>query len=162
MRALIGALAVGLPLTLVACGGGTTPAANGSPSMHSSCAGVPGKHHAYVVVEHASGKVVKACVGFSEAQLSGVSLFNDAHIEFQTQATQYGPAVCQIDNEPAHYDKCLPADAPYWANWLWTGSSWQMAQTGYSDMKFSDHQALGWVYTPQTGSPAPPPPPPTS
>ena len=162
MRALLGACALFPLLGLAACG--TSPDATQAPNtgVHSSCAGVAGAHHAYVIVKHADGKVVRACVGFNSASVTGSSLMQAAHVEYQTQTSQYGPEVCQVDNEPAHYDKCLPANAPYWANWQWNGSSWSEAQTGYAVMNFTDRQALGWVYTSPTASPAPPPAPPSS
>ena len=159
MRALLGAFAVLLAAGLAACG--SSPGVGAATGVQASCSGVAGAHHAFVIVEHANGKVVRACAGFDGATVSGFSLMKDAHLEYQTQSSQYGPEVCQVDSEPAHYDKCLASNAPYWANWQWNGSAWTMAQTGYAVMKFTDHQALGWVYTPPTGSPAPPPPPPS-
>ena len=163
MRALIGAIALLPLLGLAAC----SPGANATrptpdKSVHSGCAGVAGKYHAFVIVKHADGKVVRACAGFNGATVSGFSLMKDSHLEYQTETSQYGPEVCQVDNEPAHYDKCLPANAPYWDNWQWNGSGWTQAQTGYSVMKFKDREALGWVYTSPTASPAPPPAPPSS
>jgi len=130
--------------------------------VHSSCSGVAGKHHAYVVVMHASGTRTTGCVGFDTQSLSGFSLMKDSGIGYQTQSTQYGPAMCEVDGEPAHYAQCLPANAPYWAAWTWNGTDWSLAQQSFADIKFKDHQALGWVYAPFTASPAPPPAPPAS
>ena len=149
-------------LALAACG--SSPAAKApDTSVHHSCSGVAGKYHAFIVVVHGSGTTLDACAGFNGPKVSGYSLMKDSHLELATQTTKYGPAVCQVDNEPAHYSQCLPANAPYWALWIWNGSAWDMAQVGYADAMFVDQQAMGWVYTPQTAaSPAPPPPPPSS
>ena len=154
------ALAAGAAASAACIGGGT---ASPPPKVvHHTCSGLSGKHHSQVVVVHGNGTVVNACVGFDQATMSGFSLMKNSNLELATQPTQFGPAVCQVDREPAHYDKCLPGNAPYWAAWVWNGQAWSMATTSYADVKLADHQAIGWEYTPQTGSPAPPPQPPAS
>ena len=150
-------------LAVAACGSNPRTAGPPVKAVHHSCSGVAGTHHAFIVVQHGAGNTVDACAGFDGAKVSGFALMKDSGLELATQTTKYGPAVCQVDNEPPHYTQCLPANAPYWAFWIWNGTAWTVGQTGYADASFTDGQAIGWVYTPQTvASPAPPPPPPAS
>lgn len=141
---------------LAACGGsGPTGSANTS----NACVDSSAAHHAYVVVMHASAKVVQTCVGFTTDTLDAQSLMNESKIEYQAQ--DFGPglgkAVCQVDNEPAHYSKCFPDNGPYWSLFVETNGQWALAQTGFSQMTLHDKDALGLVYA-ASASPSPPPP----
>ena len=141
---------------LAACGGSpSTSSANAS----SACANPSAAHHAYVVVMHASAKVVQRCVGFTGDTIDAQSLMNESKIEYQAQ--DFGPglgqAVCQLDNEPAHYSKCFPDSGPYWTLFVETNGRWALAQTGFSQVTLKDKEALGWVYT-AAATPSPPPP----
>ena len=143
-------------LSLAACGGSPAPAAAGG-----GCAGGSQPHHAYLVVEHLSGRTVDRCVGFSGPTIAGDQLMKESGVVFSTQHFSFGDAVCSMDREPAAFDTCLPQNAPYWA--LWTekaGAGWQQAQVGYAAVQLADGDALGWRYTPATDqNPSPPPPP---
>jgi hypothetical protein len=115
------------------------------------------------VTAHLNGKVVQRCAGFDAAQVTGEQLLKSSGIEYQTQNFgSLGLAVCQVDNEPARFSRCLPANAPYWALWVSkAGSAWSMAEAGITNLELADHDALGLRYTPATeASPAPPPSPP--
>ena len=80
-------------------------------------------------------------------------------IAVSTQTYSFGAAVCSVDREPAHYSKCLPAGAPYWALFVSThGGAWQVAATGISQIKVSDGDAIGWNYVPASATNPPPPP----
>ena len=81
-------------------------------------------------------------------------------IDFKTQHFSFGDAACAIDGEPKTFDTCLPQGAPYWALWTSTGRGpWTMAQTGFTDVKLGNGDALGWRYTPSSETnPSPPPP----
>jgi hypothetical protein len=146
-----------------ACGataGTQAPAA--SPGTQS-CGGVKGAHHSWVVVQHLSGAVVRKCAGYDVAQEGGEDLLKASGIEYQGQTFgSLGLALCQVDKEPPTFDKCLPANAPYWAVWISrAGATWTQPDTGLSGLQFSDHDALGLRYTqPTDPSPAPPPQPP--
>lgn len=143
---------------LVACGGGGTnqPAAAGAPT----CVNPAAPHRVHVVVQHQSSASTDRCVGFATDKEAGADLMAASGIEFHTQHFSFGDAACAIDGEPASFNTCLPQGAPYWA--LWTsiaGGAWQMAQTGYVDVRLGDGDALGWRYTPQSETnPSPPPP----
>jgi hypothetical protein len=158
-RSVAGFMPACLVWFLVACS--STPAASppAGPAA-ASCTGVKGAHHAWVVVQHLSGSVVERCAGFDADQESGLDLMKASGIEYQTQHFSFGDAVCQVDNEPKQFSQCLPQNAPYWALFVFDGSSWKTPETGVSDIKVTDKQALGWRYTQPTASPAPPPAPP--
>lgn len=138
-----------------ACGGSTTTSL-ASPA--STCVNATAAHHAYIVVEHLSGTSQQRCVGFSGDTIDGQSLMDQSGIEFQTQTFSFGKGVCQIDNEPAQFSECFPKNKPYWALWIETNATWASAQTGYTEIKLHDKEALGWHYVqPTDQSPAPPP-----
>jgi hypothetical protein len=157
LRLRVGA-SLALVLFLVACGGQAAGSGAGSASG-SGCPSAP--HHAYVVVEHLSGGVIRRCVGFSGATIDGDQLMRRSGIEYQTQTfSGLGKAVCQIDREPAHFSTCFPKGQPYWALFESRhGGPWVTPATGYAALKLDDGDALGWRYEAATGSPAPPPPP---
>jgi hypothetical protein len=135
--------------------GGSPSAATTSPA--STCVNASAPHHAYVVVEHMSGTTFQKCVGFSTDTVDGQTLMDQSGIEYQTQTTSFGKAVCEIDKEPAQYSKCLPANAPYWNLFVETGGAWTSAQTGYTAVTLHDKEALGWTYAQYSASPALPP-----
>jgi hypothetical protein len=145
-------------LVVAACGGGTTapPAAVSTPA----CVNASAPHKVHVVVQHQSGVSIDRCVGFATDKEPGADLMAASGIDFKTQHFSFGDAACAIDGEPKSFDTCLPQGAPYWALWTATaGGPWQMAQTGYADVKLGDGDALGWRYTPQSETnPSPPPP----
>jgi hypothetical protein len=144
-------------LLLVACGGGTAsqPAAVSTPT----CVNAAAPHKAHVVVQHQSGATTDRCVGFATDKEAAADLMAASGLDFKTQHFSFGDAACAIDGEPKSFDTCLPQGAPYWALWTATGGgAWQMAQTGYTDVKVGDGDALGWRYTPSSETnPAPPP-----
>jgi hypothetical protein len=143
-----------LALVIAACGG-SSPTSQASPT--SSCANAGAAHHAYVVVEHLSGTSVQKCVGFAGDTIAGQALMDQSGIEYQAQTFSFGKAVCQVDNEPAHYSVCFPQNQPYWALFIETGGAWTSAANGYTDAKLHDNEALGWHYVQSNASPAPPP-----
>ena len=141
-----------------ACGGGSQPTTGGDDR---GCVNAGSPHHAFLVVEHLSGRVRTACVGFTGSQISGDQLMKQSGIAYQAQHFSFGDAVCAVDREPASFDQCLPQNAPYWA--LWTeasGGSWQQAQVGFTAVELKDGDALGWRYTPADAASPPPPSPP--
>jgi hypothetical protein len=79
-------------------------------------------------------------------------------IEYQAQTFSFGKGVCQIDNEPAQYSACFPANGPFWALFIETSGSWTSATKGYTDATIHDKEALGWHYVKQSdANPGPPP-----
>jgi hypothetical protein len=157
MRKLL--LWAGASLALIAACGGSTSGTPASGSGAASCVDGQAAHHAYVVVQHLSGKTVQGCVGFSGDQISGDDLMTKSRIEFNAQTfSGLGKAICQIDHEPATFTDCFPKDKPYWALLVSSGGGpWADAQAGYATTNLKDGDALGWQYRQPTGSPAPPP-----
>jgi hypothetical protein len=155
---LIGAsatLVLAITSAITACGGSPS-VATASPA--GTCVNASAPHHAYVVVEHASGTTFQKCVGFSTDTIDGQTLMDQSGIVYQTETTSFGKAVCEIDKEPAQYTKCLPADQPYWNLFVEIGGAWTSAQTGYAAVTLHDKEALGWTYAQYSASPALPPP----
>ncbi len=85
-------------LAVAACGS-STPSASGSPTP--ACANASAPHHAYVVVEHLSGKSLQRCVGFTSDTIGGQALMDQSGINYQTQTFNFGKAVCALDSVPA-------------------------------------------------------------
>jgi hypothetical protein len=156
MRALLGVLVLGV----VACGGGSASTSQ-SPRPAKPC-DIGGSVHVYVEVVKDGHVVTSGCAGVNQASVDALTVMQHSGLQFATQKFSFGTAVCQIDHIPAAYSQCLPQNAPYWADWTWNGSAWAMVQTGPEQVKLSNHQALGWVYTSPTATPAPPPPPPAT
>lgn len=151
-----------LALLAAACGGSSAPSAGASAQVEQSCAGVAGKHHAYVEIVNQGAVLTTSCVGFDGASIDGATLMRRSLIEWSTQTDpKYGLEVCQVDSLPAHFSKCLAADY-YWSDWLWSDGAWSQSQVGISQTEVKDREALGWVWTSEAAgaSPSPPPPPP--
>ena len=141
-----------LALVTAACGGSP------SPSATSSCANASAPHHAYVVVQHLSAVSLQKCVGFTGDTIDGQALMDQSGVEFQAQTFSFGKAVCQVDNEPAQFSTCFPANQPFWALFIESGGAWTSATASYTEAKLRDKEALGWHYVAQSAaSPAPPP-----
>ncbi|MDQ6899934.1 MAG: hypothetical protein M3072_10580 [Candidatus Dormibacteraeota bacterium] len=158
MRKLLTASAI-LALTATACGPGSGTASQ-TPSTQAGCANAQAPHRAYLVVQHLSGKVVQACLGFEGDSINGPNLMKKSGVEFRTTSTSLGLGICQVDNEPAHFDQCFPPGAPYWALLLDPKGepNWLDSTTGLDQVQVADGGAIGWQYRPQTGSPPPLPP----
>ncbi len=133
-------------------------ASNSVPSASGSCAGVPGAHHARLVVEPAAGDVISRCVGFAGKGLPALTLLKDSHIELGTQTFSYGVGICQVDNVPAHYTQCFPSGKDYWALFLSkNGRTWTSPSVGVSDITVPPSGSLGLRYDSPNGTAAPPP-----
>ncbi|HET6874494.1 MAG TPA: hypothetical protein VFH70_06930 [Acidimicrobiales bacterium] len=126
----------------------------------ASCTGVPGAHHARVIVETSPTAVLDRCVGFSSPTVSATSLLSDAHVSLGTQKYSFGLAICQVDGVPAHYSQCLPSGQPYWALFVsQDGAPWSGASAGVSATTLHPGDSLGLRYDSPTGNPVPPPAP---
>ena len=134
--------------------GSTQPAS--SSSQTTSCVNAGAPHHAYVVVQHASGHEFQKCVGFTGDSIDGQTLMDKSGIEYQTQTFSFGKAVCQVDKEPAQYASCFAKSGPNWSLYVDTGGAWAQAQTGYTQVTLHDKDALGWEYTADQSAPPPP------
>ena len=144
-----------LALVIAACGG-STPTSQPSPT--NSCANAAAAHHAYVVIQHLSGATLQKCVGFAGDTIDGQALMDQSGAEYQAQTFSFGKGACQIDNEPAQFSKCFPANSPYWSLFMEAGGTWTSSTKSFDSLQLHDKEALGWHYVqPTDPSPAPPP-----
>lgn len=139
---LIAALVASLGLLLTGCGAGGS--GQGSGASAETCSG--SSHHAYLIVTHADGKSVQRCVNFSGAEIGGSALMRDSRLEYQTQSFSFGPAMCQIDHEPASFSKCLSSSGPYWSLYVYSGGRWKQASKGFADTDVASGGAMGWIF----------------
>lgn len=131
-------------------------AVEGNGGVGVSCA-AQSIHRVALVIQHGDGQMVRRCVAFAEAQLSGEEVLRRSGVPIATQeyGGDLGVAVCQIDGEPAVYADCLGDGAPpvYWT--LWTGGSqWTLASTGVSRLMLADGDQLGFRYEAGSDPPA--------
>ena len=131
----------------------------------TGCAFAAGTHHAALVVEHANGSVIAICISFTDDQITGEEMLQQAHqnngLEYATaDYGSYGKAVCQIDNEPQQYPPgCWTASSPYWAMFVSRGGAgWQTSSRGISSQTFGDGDAEGFRYEGQSDNSTPPSP----
>ncbi|MBV8529452.1 MAG: hypothetical protein JOZ75_14170 [Candidatus Dormibacteraeota bacterium] len=122
------------------------------------CAAATYTGHVTLVVEHGDTRVVGLCIGFDGSSITGEQMLQASGLEYATQSYGgLGDAVCQLDSEPASYGACLPASGSYWAMFVSrNGGGWQTADRGISTETFSDGDAEGFRYVPQS-RPQPPP-----
>lgn len=150
-------LGLGIALPILLGAGLATP---GSP-VRPTCALAAGTHHVRVVVEHGNGSVLSRCVAFTADRLTGDEVMKMSAIEYSTNAYGgYGNAVCQVDGEPATYPPgCWTSTSRYWGMFVArAGGPWSVSTLGVSGQSFSDGDALGWHYIPQSGGGGGPPP----
>lgn len=133
----------------------------------TACSVASRQHEVAVVVEsstpaaaggQSSGAAVIRCLGLAKGTtMSALALLARAGIETATQHYSFGPAICQVDHVPAHYTKCLPSGAPYWALFVAPPSgAWAAATTGIGGIHVPAGGSLGLRYDPPTGTaPAP-------
>lgn len=127
----------------------------------ASCAAAATSHHAALVIEHGDGSVLRVCVGFNSATLTGEQILQASHVEYATvDYGALGKALCRVDMEPASYPPtCWSTTSPYWATFIsHTDGTWAVAARGISNQTYGDGDAEGVRYDPQSGAPAPPPP----
>jgi hypothetical protein len=127
----------------------------------TGCAQASSGHHAALVVEHGDGAVVRVCVSFTAAQITGDQVLALSHVEYAT--ADYGgtgKAVCQIEGEPAQYPPgCWTASSPFWAMFVSRGGgSWLTSSLGISSQTFRDGDAEGFRYEGQSDNSVPPSP----
>lgn len=153
MRTRVAAGGVLLLLT-AACSGmcgaeGSVPAAK-DVEQQIACVDVKAPHHAYVVVQHASGAWIQRCVGFAPGFIDVPTLMERAGIQYRAQ----GATVAAIDGEP--HD--VTNDSMRWALFIASSSRWSLSHGAFASVRVVDTQSVGWRYVDATEvSPAPPP-----
>ncbi len=151
-------LRVGLAVPLLAVGLGTASAAAGVGPATRLCAQAAAAHHVGIVVEHGDARVVRQCVGFDTTTITALAVLQTSGIEEATEAYgSLGQAVCQIDEEPAHFTTCLPMSGSYWVVFISrSGGAWANAPQGVSNTAMSDGDDVGFRYDPLAGADPPP------
>jgi hypothetical protein len=152
-------LRAALVLPLLAIGLGAASAAARVGPATPLCAQAASAHHVGIVVEHGDGRVVRQCVAFDTTTITALAVLQNSGIEEATES--YGPglgqAVCQIDNEPAHYTTCLPTSGSYWVFFISRGGgAWINSVQGVSNTYVTDGDDIGFRYDPLAGADPPP------
>lgn len=121
----------------------------------------PDPHRAGLVVVHGDGRVISACVTFSEESISGAELLRRSGLD--VALTGYGGlgyGVCAIGGEgcPARQDcfcQCRGNPCAYWVySHRRSDGSWSISGTGASGWQVHDGDVDGWVWG--DGSTTPP------
>ncbi len=130
----------------------------------SATAPTPGVQRAGVVIVHSDGSVRKACVRFTEPQLSGEVLLQRSGFSPIVDASNpMGALVCSIDGQGCKFpsEPCFCACAKlgacaYWAYFTRDAAgTWSYAPQGASLRSVKDGDLDGWVWL-QTSSAAAP------
>ena len=109
-------------------------------------------HHAALVVEHSSGRLLTRCVGFLEDQISGLQLIERSGIEYQAQQFGgLGSAICQLDSEPQPVPSGCFGGGAYWQYFHRTPSGWIQSGAGVSTWSLHDGDLDGWRYASGAG-----------
>jgi hypothetical protein len=112
-------------------------------------------HHAGLIIEHSSGRLLTRCVAFAEAQITGMQLIERSNVTYQAQTFgSMGSAICQLDGEPASVPSNCFGSGPYWRYFHWQGG-WRQSMTGASSSMLRDGDIDGWRYAAGAGQ-APP------
>jgi hypothetical protein len=122
----------------------------------AGCAQASSAHHAALVVEHGNGAVIRVCVSFTSASITGEELLHRSGIEYSTQPYGgNGDAVCQVDNEPVGYTNCFQ-NGKFWALFVSrSDGAWAYGSQGVSSAEFGDGDAEGFRYQSQSDSSPP-------
>jgi hypothetical protein len=108
-------------------------------------------HHAALVIEHASGRILTRCVAFADAQISGFELVQRSGVPYQAQTFgAMGSAICQLDGEPASVPSNCFGGGPYWQYFHWQ-SGWRPSSSGASSSTLHDGDMDGWRYAAGAG-----------
>lgn len=122
-------------------------------------------NRAGLVIVHGNGQVIKRCVEFSEAQISGLDLLTRSGLDLNLDASNaIGVAVCRIDHEGCTYPsqpcfcQCQGSPCTYWSYWRLVGGTWKYSSVGASGAVVRNGDVDGWVWGVGTPSGATPPP----
>jgi len=108
-------------------------------------------HHAGLVIEHSSGRLLTRCVAFAEAQITGMQLIERSNVSYQAQTFgSMGSAICQLDGEPSSVPSNCFGNGPYWQYFHWQGG-WRQSMLGASSSMLRDGDIDGWRYADGAG-----------
>jgi len=123
-----------------------------------------GPHHAGLVVRHGDGRVVTACVSFSEPTITGEELLIRSGLSLATAPFGgLGAAVCALDGEGCRppgqgcfcHCQSLGEKCTYWVySHLGDDGRWQGAASGASAYTVHDGAVDGWTWGGDVALPA--------
>ena len=111
-----------------------------------------GPNRAGLVIRYGDGRVVTACVSFSEPSISGFELLQRSGIPYIAQQSGMGAAVCKIDGEGCDYpteDCFCKRNGPttiYWAYSRLTANGWVFSPLGASSTRVQPGDVNGWAW----------------
>jgi hypothetical protein len=104
-------------------------------------------HHAALVIQHSSGRVLSRCVAFAEDQITGLQLIQRSGVQYQTQSFgSLGSAVCQLDAEPSAVPPNCFGAGDYWQYFHRRGSAWQPSAMAATASTLHDGDMDAWHY----------------
>jgi hypothetical protein len=121
-------------------------------------------NQAGLVILHGDGRVVTACVTFTEPQISGLQLLERAGLDINIEANSTGGAVCRINGEGCGFPqqscfcRCEGPSCTYWSYWRSGEMGWQYSNLGAGSSEVRPGQVDGWVWGPGTVDSAGKPP----
>lgn len=124
----------------------------GAALLPSLGAAQEGANRAGLVVRFGDGRVVQACVSFSEESLSGEELLARSGLPVIVQPSGIGSAVCKIGDEGCDYPaqdcfcKCSGADCAYWALSRLEGGAWRYSSLGATSVQVRNGDVQGWAW----------------
>ncbi len=112
-----------------------------------------GPNRAALVIRYADGSVETACVGFSEASISGEELLLRSGLPIvMDYNAAAGGAVCRIRELGCStqdcFCRCRGRDCQYWAYYHWIDGAWQYSQIGASSYRVENGALEGWSWGP--------------
>jgi hypothetical protein len=98
---------------------------------------------ATVVVQDAGGAIVRE-ITFTES-ITGLAALDATGLEFATTETQFGPAVCSIEETGCPSDNCFCNSDEFWGYNLSDGAAWQSWPEGAATATLTQTNAIdGW------------------
>ncbi len=110
-----------------------------------------GPHHAGLVIVHADGRVVTACVAFEGERISGLDLLQQAQVMPVVSVNGGGAAVCSLQGAgcPATdcFCACKAAPCRYWAYFHRSAEgTWAYSGVGAAGWTLGDGDVDAWVW----------------
>jgi hypothetical protein len=112
-------------------------------------------------------RVVRRCLEFNEAELSGYEVLERSGLELKVNvASSVDVAICRIDGQGCNYPaedcfcQCQGSPCRFWLYWHLSDGQWQLSEVSAANYKVSHGDVEGWVWgesTPDGGGEAPPP-----
>ncbi len=120
-----------------------------------------GPHRAGLVVQFGDGTVQTECVTFTEDEITGTQLLENANFEIVTDTSESGTTICKIGDDGCPSDDCFCGCAPpdydpcmYWTYWIGQpDGSWVASDTGVDGRTVTDGAVDGYHWTGDSSAP---------